>query len=65
LLYQAAGRTPEAIAIYEPLLAGRERILGPEHLSTLRTRKNLASAYQTAGRTPDAQDLRQRSPKPD
>ena len=39
----------EAIAIYEPLLADHERILGAEHPSTLTTRHNLAFAYQAAG----------------
>ena len=33
----------DAIAIYEPLLADRERILGAEHPDTLITRHNLAA----------------------
>ena len=44
----------EAIAIYEPLLADRERILGAEHPDTLSTRHNLAFAYQAAGRVAEA-----------
>ena len=38
----------EAIAIYEPLLADKERVLGAEHPSTLITRHNLARAYLDA-----------------
>jgi tetratricopeptide (TPR) repeat protein len=44
----------EAIAILQPLLAERERILGPEHPDTMTTRNNLAYAYQNAGRVPEA-----------
>jgi hypothetical protein len=40
----------EAIAIFEPLLTERERILGPTHPGTLATRGNLALTYQDAGR---------------
>ncbi|MGO9791661.1 MAG: tetratricopeptide repeat protein [Solirubrobacteraceae bacterium] len=47
--YRAAGRVAEAIAIYEALLADKERILGTEHPSTLTTRNNLASAYRALG----------------
>ena len=56
--YQAAGRADDAIAIFEPLLADRERILGAEHPDTLTTRGNLAGAYDAAGRTDDARRLR-------
>jgi tetratricopeptide (TPR) repeat protein len=48
--YLDAGRVSEAIAIYESLLADRERILGIEHADTLFTRNNLARAYLDAGR---------------
>ena len=51
---RAAGRTPEAISILEPVLAERERTLGPEHPDTLASRGNLANAYQAAGRVQDA-----------
>jgi tetratricopeptide (TPR) repeat protein len=52
--YQQTGRVPEAIAIYEPLLAQRARILGAEHPNTLTTRNNLAAAYHAAGCGPEA-----------
>ncbi len=32
--YQEAGRTAEAIALYEQTLAARERLLGPDHPDT-------------------------------
>jgi len=51
---QDAQRTEDAIAIYEPLLSTRERVLGPEHPETLRTRNNLAHAYLAVGRIQDA-----------
>jgi len=50
----AAGRVQDAIAIYEPLLADQERILGNEHPDTLTTRHNLAFAYRATGRAQDA-----------
>ncbi|MGO9901767.1 MAG: tetratricopeptide repeat protein [Solirubrobacteraceae bacterium] len=56
-VYQAAGRVPEAIAIFEPLLADVERILGATHPDTLSTRENLAGAYRSIGRVADAAAL--------
>jgi hypothetical protein len=47
----------EAIAIFEPLLADFERILGPTHPHTLTTRRNLAYADRAAGRDADAAAL--------
>ena len=44
----------EAIAIFESLLADRERILGLKHPDTLATRNGLAGAYRAAGREEDA-----------
>ncbi len=35
----------------EQVLAGRERVQGPDHPDTLTSRSNLANAYQDAGRT--------------
>ena len=43
-----------AVALYERVLADRERELGSEHPDTLAARNNLALAYQTAGRTDEA-----------
>jgi hypothetical protein len=55
--YQAVGRTANAIAIYEPLLADFERLLGAGHPDTLGTRGNLAIAHEAAGRTADAERI--------
>jgi tetratricopeptide (TPR) repeat protein len=52
--YRAAGRTGEAIVIYEQNLADRERVHGPDHPEALTARHNLAVAYRTAGRTGEA-----------
>uniref|UniRef100_UPI000AFFEC42 tetratricopeptide repeat protein n=1 Tax=Nocardia niwae TaxID=626084 RepID=UPI000AFFEC42 len=41
--YASAGRTAEAIPLYERTLTDSERILGPHHPDTLVTRDNLAS----------------------
>jgi hypothetical protein len=43
--------------IGERLVADQERVLGPDHPDTLRSRNNLAVAYQDAGRTAEAIDL--------
>ena len=40
--------------MYEQNLADRERVLGPDHPSTLTSRNNLAYAYQDVGRIDDA-----------
>ena len=48
------GRTAEAIALHEQVLAALERVLGPDHPDTLAPRNNLAIAYQAAGRTAEA-----------
>ena len=52
--YWEAGRTSDAIAIGERVLADQERLLGHEHPRTLTARANLASSYWLAGRTSDA-----------
>ncbi|MFH8939528.1 tetratricopeptide repeat protein, partial [Streptomyces griseosporeus] len=52
--YWLAGRTNEAIAIEEQVVASRERVVGGDHPSTLIARANLASSYQQAGRTNEA-----------
>ena len=49
--YRKAGRTAEAIALYQRNLADRERVLGSDHRDTLRTRSHLDHARQKAGCT--------------
>ena len=51
----------QAIAVGEPLLADRERVLGPDHPDTLASRNNLAAAYQAAGRAAEAIPLHERT----
>ena len=45
LAYRDAGRTAEAITLFEQTLADRERVLGANHPDTLATRNNLAAAH--------------------
>jgi len=52
--YRPAGRTAEAIAIEEQVVADSERVQGPEHPDTLTARANLATSYWSAGRTAEA-----------
>ncbi len=59
--YRAAGRTAEAIPLYEQTLADRERVLGADHPDTLSSRNNLACAYDAAGRTAEAIPLHEQT----
>ena len=43
---RAAGREPEAIALYEQVLAARERMFGPGHRETLAVRAQLADVLR-------------------
>ena len=61
IAYQDAGRTAEAIALYEEDLPDFERVLGTDHPDTLRTRDNLALARQAASRTARPRWSRRRS----
>jgi serine/threonine protein kinase len=58
--FQADGKLPEAIALYERIRDAEIATLGPDHLDTLITLNNLAAAYQTAGRLPEAIALYER-----
>ena len=60
LAYWEAGRTSDAIAVDERVLADRERLLGDEHPDTLLARANLAASYHQAGRTDDAIAIQER-----
>jgi hypothetical protein len=51
----------QAIQVGEPLLADYERVLGPDHPSTLTSRNNLAAAYRAAGRAAEAIPLHERT----
>ena len=54
MAYQAAGKLPEAIALFERVRDARIAKLGPDHPDTLATLNNLAAAYQAAGRHAEA-----------
>jgi tetratricopeptide (TPR) repeat protein len=47
----------QAIAVGAPLLQDTDRVLGPEHPSTLASRNNLAIVYVAAGRAAEATPL--------
>ena len=59
--YYAAGRYAEAIRMFEEILKGRERVLGPSHPDTLRSRGSLGNSYRAAGRFQDAIRLHQQA----
>jgi tetratricopeptide (TPR) repeat protein len=54
LAYWNAGKTPEALALFEQVRDVRVKKLGPDHPHTLTTLDNLAGAYRSAGKTPEA-----------
>jgi len=57
-VYNEAGRTPEAIALYEPTLAEMEQL--GDHPSTVIVRSNLGVAYLAAGQVRESRELLQR-----
>ncbi|WP_083872396.1 FxSxx-COOH system tetratricopeptide repeat protein [Nocardia testacea] len=59
--YSSAGRTAEAIPLFERTLTDSERILGSDHPDTLTSRNNLADAYRSAGRAAEAISLFERT----
>ena len=52
--YESAGRRDEAIALYEQVVTGLTRVLGPDHPRTLTVRHSLACAYASAERLDEA-----------
>jgi tetratricopeptide (TPR) repeat protein len=50
----AGGRTREAIALHEEILAARKVKLGPDHPDVAKTLASLAQAYRAAGRLGEA-----------
>jgi hypothetical protein len=51
----------QAIAVGEPLIEDAERVLGPDHPDTLRSRNNLGIAYVQAGRAVEAVPLHEQT----
>lgn len=60
-LNDLADSATQASQVAEALAADQERILGPDHTDTVRSRSNLAIAYQAAGRTGAAIQLHERT----
>ncbi len=54
LAYRSAGRTSDAIELFEHVLAANEHLLGPLHPNTLTALQNLGNCYCDADRTGDA-----------
>jgi eukaryotic-like serine/threonine-protein kinase len=54
IAYAEAGRTSEAIELFDTLLKHREAALGPQHPDTLFSRNALAESYRLAGRLAEA-----------
>jgi tetratricopeptide (TPR) repeat protein len=60
-LIELDDNVPQAVALADPLTADFERILGPDHPGTLRSRDSLAAAYQAAGQADEAIPLFERT----
>ena len=60
-LHGLGDSSAQAIQVGEPLLADRERVLGPDHPGTLTSRNDLAAAYWDAGRAAEAIVLHERA----
>ncbi|KAJ5753069.1 Disease resistance protein [Penicillium odoratum] len=61
LLYAHQGRLQEAEAMYERALKGKEKALGQEHTSTLKTINNLGALYADQDRLQEAEAMFQRA----
>ena len=59
--YESAGKSADAIAVFQAALTDREQNQGPEHAETIAARSHLAHAYQSAGRPADAIALYERT----
>jgi tetratricopeptide (TPR) repeat protein len=59
--YEAAGRSADAIVVFQTALTEREQNQGAEHPETITARSHLAHAYQSAGRPADAIALYERT----
>ncbi|KAJ5588729.1 hypothetical protein N7537_011407 [Penicillium hordei] len=60
-LYSNQGKLKEAEEMYEQALAGYEKALGPDHISTLNTASNLGSLYSKQGKLKEAEEMYQRA----
>lgn len=60
LVYLAAGKSSEAIPLFEQVCNGFAKKLEPEHHETLNALNSMANAYRAAGRLPEAITLFER-----
>src|SRR5207248_1015961 len=58
-LYQHQGKLKEAEEIYQRVLAGEEKALGPDHISTLNSIHNLGILYSDQGKLKEAEEMYQ------
>jgi tetratricopeptide (TPR) repeat protein len=59
-LYSDQGRYKEAGAMYQRALQGYERVIGPEHTSTLTIVNNLGNLHKKLGRLDEAEKIYRR-----
>jgi tetratricopeptide (TPR) repeat protein len=59
--YEAAGKSADAILVFQTALNEREQYQGAEHPETIAARAHLAHAFQSAGRPADAIALYERT----
>ncbi|KAJ5642325.1 hypothetical protein N7490_006325 [Penicillium lividum] len=60
-LYSDQGKLKEAEEMYQRALAGNEKALGPDHISTLDTVNNLGNLYSDQGKLKEAEEMYQRA----
>ncbi|KAJ5904683.1 uncharacterized protein N7473_001599 [Penicillium subrubescens] len=60
-LYSNQGKLQEAEEMYQQALAGKEKALGSDHMSTLNTVNNLGSLYSDQGKLEEAEEMYQRA----
>jgi tetratricopeptide (TPR) repeat protein len=61
ILYADRGKLAEAEKMYQRALQGKEKALGAEHTSTLRTVNNLGNLYRSQGMLAEAEKMYQRA----
>ncbi|CAJ2505559.1 Uu.00g129530.m01.CDS01 [Anthostomella pinea] len=63
LLYSDQGKLNETEEMYQRALQGKEKLLGPNHISTLDTVNNLGNLYSDQDRLKEAEEMYQRALK--
>ncbi|PLB48776.1 hypothetical protein P170DRAFT_464400 [Aspergillus steynii IBT 23096] len=60
-LYFDQGKLQEAEEMYQRALAGKEKALGSDHMSTLQTVNNIGNLYTDQGKLQEAEEMYQRA----